>query len=100
MPWGARTTLKTEIEVAHSRVSGPRLQLKRADGCCLTLDSENEACILNAKGKLVEGLGIITDAHEFLRLALEFSSARALALEPEPERKRDAAPKIYPIRTT
>lgn len=49
--------MKTEIEVTHSRVFGPRLNLKRADGCCLVLDFENETCILNAKGKVIEDLG-------------------------------------------
>jgi hypothetical protein len=72
----------TVIEVAHNRLSGPLLRLKRKDGCCLTLDFENEAFILDAKGHIIHNLGVITEAREFLTAAMEFSEKVAVVLQP------------------
>lgn len=71
----------TEIEVVKNRFSGARLNLKRADGQCLTLDFENEVCIVGANGKIRDQFGFIRDAGEFLRIALEFTSAAPVTLK-------------------
>lgn len=49
----------------------------------MSLDVENEVCISNEKGTVIRNLGVITDAKEFLELALEFSAQSVVEMQPK-----------------
>jgi hypothetical protein len=75
--------VKTEIAVEVTRFTGARLKLHRSDGCCMSLDVENEVCISNAQGSIIRNFGIITDAKQFLEMALEFSGQAVVEMQPK-----------------
>ncbi|HTF66635.1 MAG TPA: hypothetical protein VK638_28525 [Edaphobacter sp.] len=83
--------MKTAIEVVHNRFAGARLNLKRSDGQCLSLDCENEAIITNASGKTIENIGQILDADDFLHIAAAFTAESATVVSIERPVTRELA---------
>lgn len=90
--------MKTEIAVEVTRFTGARLNLHRSDGCCLSLDVENEVCISNEKGSVIRNLGIVTDAKQFLEMALEFSAQSVVEMQPKSS-NTGKNPGLYPAST-
>jgi hypothetical protein len=90
--------VKTEIAVELTRFTGAKLNLYRSDGCCMTLDVENEVCISNANGSVIKNFGIVTDANQFLEMAREFSAESVVEMQPK-SLNRGKNPGLRPAST-